>query len=323
MSEKQKLFIGIDLGGTNIGAGVVTPEGGILSRDKIKTKAEGGSDTVIERIAKIMDRVCDQAGVTHDEVQAVGIGAPGAIDVKKGSVIVAPNLRWNNFPLADSLSKHTHWPVTVDNDVNVGTWGEFCVGGGRHTEDMLGIFIGTGIGGGLAIHNKLYYGHHMTAGEIGHTLVKADGSLGRRTLENLASRTAIADILRKLIAANHPSVITELTEGNLSKIKSRVIAEAFAQGDQLTTLVLQDAAKYVGIAIANTVTMLSLPHVVVGGGLTEALGKPWIKMVNEQYKKYVFPHGHDCKVVASELGDDAGIIGAGLLACERLSQKSE
>ncbi|QQE11555.1 ROK family protein [Planctomycetota bacterium] len=321
MPNKHELYIGIDLGGTNIGAGVVTSEGAILSSDKMKTKAELGSDAVIERIAKIIDRVCEKAGVRVDDIKGVGIGAPGAIDIKTGSVIVAPNLRWNNFPLATTLQQHTHLPVTIDNDVNVGTWGEFKVGGGHNTNNMLGIFIGTGIGGGLVIHGQLYYGHHMTAGEIGHTLVKADGSLGRRTLENLASRTSIAAVLRKLINANHKSLITELTDGNLSKIKSRVIAEAFSQGDELTSRVLQDAAKYVGIAVANTVTMLSLPHVVLGGGLTEALGKPWVKMVREQYEQYVFPHGHDCNIVASELGDDAGVIGAALLAFDRFDSE--
>ncbi|WP_432799849.1 ROK family protein [Poriferisphaera sp. WC338] len=320
MSDSQKPYIGIDLGGTNIGAGIVTTEGKLLADDKVKTKAQNGSDTVIKRITKVIEKIVDQANLKMDDIAGIGIGAPGAINIKDGVVMEAVNLRWNNYPLAKILSKETHLPVILDNDVNVGTWGEFKIGGGKNTHNMLGIFIGTGIGGGLILHNHLYYGHHMTAGEIGHTLVKADGSLGRRTLENLASRTSIAQVLAKLIQSNHASIISKLTEGDLTKIRSRVIGEAFKQNDKLTKIVIGDAAKYVGIAIANTVTLLSLPHVVLGGGLTEALGEPWVKMVHEHYENHVFPHGHECNIVASQLGDHAGVIGAGLLAHHRLTE---
>ena len=321
MSKNHKPYIGIDLGGTNIGAGVINTDGSVLSRDKMKTKAELGKEVVVDRIIKVAEKVCRAAGITLDDAAGIGIGAPGAINIRKGIVIEAPNLRWSNVQLGNEITAKTKLNVILDNDVNVGTWGEFRVGGGKSTHNMLGIFIGTGIGGGLILHQDLYYGHHMTAGEIGHTLVKADGSLGRRTLENLASRTSIAGVLKKLILANHKSIITEITEGDLDRIKSKVIAEAFQKGDKLTTVVLEDAAKYVGIAIANTVTMLSLPDVVIGGGLTEALGKPWVKMIRDQYAKYVFPHEHKCNIVASELGDDAGVIGAALLAHDRLTQR--
>ena len=320
MEQKEKIYIGIDLGGTNIGGGIVTESGKLLASTKKKTKATEGSDTVISRIVKLIDKMLTEAKLNRKDIEGIGIGAPGAIDISKGIVIEAVNLGWNMFNLSHALNDATGLEVIVDNDVNVGTWGEYKIGGGKGARNMLGIFIGTGIGGGLILHGRLYYGHHMTAGEIGHTLVKADGSLGRRTLENLASRTSIAQVLAKLIRANHKSIITDLTNNDLSKIKSRVIAEAFRQKDELTTYVLEDAAKYVGIAVANTVTLLSLPHVILGGGLTESVGQPWVDMVRENYEKHVFPHGHECKVVACELGDHAGAIGAGLLAHHRLHE---
>ncbi len=315
-----KYFIGVDLGGTNIAAGVVGDDHAVLARDKKKTKAAGGEERVIERIAKTVLGAIEAGEMDKSEIGGVGIGAPGAIDIDKGEVINAVNLRWNNYPLADVLQKELDLPVTVDNDVNVGTWGEAVAGAGRKYNDMLGIFVGTGIGGGLVIGGDLYHGHHHTAGEIGHTVILGDAPKGRRTLENVASRTSTANLLKSLILSNHASALTEITDGDLDNIRSGALKRAYESRDPLTVEMLHQTAEYVGIAIANTLTLLSLPCAVVGGGVTEALGEDWLKWVRKSFKTHVFPHElDDCPILASELGDDAGVVGAADLARRRLA----
>ncbi|NJL31663.1 MAG: ROK family protein [Phycisphaerales bacterium] len=209
--------------------------------------------------------------------------------------------------------------VVVENDVNVAAWGEFSVGACKGVKDMLAVWVGTGIGGGLVLNGELFRGHHLTAGEIGHTVIHADAALGRRTLENSASRTAVVNQLVQLISANHASKITQIVGGDFTAIRSRVIAKALEMDDPLTRTVLEQAARYVGVAIANTVTMLSLPCVVVGGGVTDSLGRVWVEWVRQAFEEHVFPQElRKCRIVASRLGDDAGIVGAAFLARNRL-----
>lgn len=320
MAKADQRYIGIDLGGTNIQAAVMVGDGKLLARDSTKTKADQGAEAVIDRIEKVVDKVVATAGINRNDLAGLGIGAPGAINVNDGVVIKAVNLGWEDYPLAKTLKKRLDLPVLVDNDVNVGTWGAYRAGAAQKFSNVLGVFVGTGIGGGLVLGGELYHGYHMTAGEIGHTVVNADAPLGRRTLENLASRTNIVNLLTALINASHPSAITQITDGDLTKIRSKVLARAYESDDALTHRVIADAAHYIGIAIANNVTMLSLEAAVLGGGVTEALGKPFVKLVEASFKEHVFPAElADCPIVASTLGDDAGVIGAAWLARDRLS----
>ncbi|MFP4145011.1 MAG: ROK family protein [Phycisphaeraceae bacterium] len=317
MGDGKSLYVGIDLGGTNIQAGVMGPDQSVLARHKTKTKADKGTEAVLDRIAKAVTDLLDEADLSASDVGGLGIGAPGAIDVASGVVLNAVNLRWRDVELAKELGRRLDLPVTVDNDVNVGTWGEQQLGAGRDFDDVMGVFVGTGIGAGIVLDGRLYHGHFRTAGEIGHTVLSADAPLGRRTLEDLASRTAIVRQLTQLIRSNHPSCLPELVEGDLRKIRSRVLAEAVRQKDALTLEVIEQAAKYVGTAIANAVTLLSLPCVVLGGGLTEALGRTWVDLVRTAFSEHVFPWElRECTIVPSELEDDAGVLGAALLARE-------
>ena len=312
---KRDVRIGIDLGGTNIQAGVVV-NGKVVTRDSTKTKPKDGLDAVLDRIAGLAGDVAKAHGCDLKDVTALGIGAPGAIDVKTRTVAVAVNLGWKDVPLGRLLEKKTGLPVTLDNDVNVGTWGELRGGAGQGFDDVLGLFVGTGIGGGLVLNGQLVHGHHMTAGEIGHCVMRADAPRGRRTLEDLASRTNIVRHIVRLIETGHASELLELADGDPARIRSKILSKAYSRKDALTVEVVHDAAHYIGVAIANAVTLLSLPCVIVGGGATEALGTPWIKAIRESFAAHVFPPdlGKKTKIVASTLGDDAGILGAALLA---------
>lgn len=322
MPDSQTLYIGIDLGGTNIQAGLVTPDGEVLARDKTKTKAELGPEGVVGRIAKLVLGLLKDRKLGLDDVSAVGIGAPGAVDVGRGVVIEAVNLRWRDTPLRDMLASALGngirpEAIHVDNDVNVGTWGEYRAGGLERGVDALGVFVGTGIGGGLVLNGHLYRGARGTAGEIGHLWLDADARLGDRTLENRASRTAIVDQIVRLVKASHPSAIVDLCEGDFSKVRSKVLATAYEQQDPLAREVIDTAARTCGVAIANQVTMLSLGQVVLGGGLLEALGEDFAEHVRAAFVEAVFPFTlRDTPIHVAALGDDAGLVGAALLSLD-------
>ena len=307
--------VGVDLGGTNIQAGLVDAEGKIVARDSTKTKADDGPDAVIKRLCKLVSGVVDDADTKLKHVDAIGVGVPGAIDFERGVVVNAVNLRWREFDAAAAIRESLGRPVVIDNDVNVGAWGEYKAGAGQGFDDQIAIFIGTGIGAGLILGGRLHHGPGGTAGEIGQMVLHASGGLGRRTLEQWASRNAIANLVISLIKSNHPSAVTQITDGDLTKVRSKVLSQAYAQGDPLVREVLDQAARDIGYAAANAVTLLSLPCVVLGGGLVEAIDASWTDRVRRAFLDVVFPETlRESEVRVSTLGDDAGVVGAALLA---------
>jgi glucokinase len=317
--EGTRLALGIDLGGTNIQAGVINEHGQVLGRSKIKTDADGGFEAVMDRVAAAARQACEDAGVPMSTIHTAGLGVPGPIDPEKGVVVEAVNLRWDEAPVVMALSDRLGVPVYADNDVNVAVYGEWRAGIGHETPNMLGVWVGTGVGGGLIINSQLHRGAHYSAGEIGHMILIPGAHMGSRSVEHNCSRTAIAHELIKLIRSNHHSMVTGMTDGKLHKIRSKVLAMAYEQGDDLVRTVVDDSADRLGIAIASVVTLLSLDRVVLGGGLVHAIGKPYVDIVRDSVRREVFPESiRNITVEASVLGDDAGLIGAGLIAFEEL-----
>jgi glucokinase len=314
-----KPVVGIDLGGTNMQIGIVDADHSVRSRAKRKTKAAEGLDAVVQRIIDGVEEACRGVDLEVKDLAAVGIGAPGAIDPRKGVVLEAVNLRWTNVPLCDMLSRRLGIPVILDNDVNAAVYGENRLGAGENASELLGVWIGTGIGGGLILGGNLYYGTFFTAGEIGHTTLVPNNPPGSRSLEHNTSRSAIVERIVRLIRANRASIIPSLVNGNLSDVKSKTIAKAYHAGDELAIEVIDSAADLLGIAIANTVTLLSLGRVVLGGGLTEAMGESLVEKVRHAVRTRVFPDVcRKVEVVGTRLEDDAGVLGAALLASEQL-----
>ena len=311
--------VGIDLGGTNMQIGVVSGDHKVIGSAKRKTKAEQGAPAVLDRIAEGVQAACEQAKVPMDRIGGIGIGAPGPVDPRRGVVLEAVNLRWDDVPLADELSGRLGVPVTIDNDVNVAVMGENRFGAGQNAEHLLGVWVGTGVGGALILNGRMHYGALFSAGEIGHTILLPNAPIGGRTLENVCSRTSVVNRLAQLIASNHPSIITDFVKGDLSKIKSRTLGDAYAQNDALTRAVIDESADLIGIAVANAVTLLSIKRVVLGGGLTEAIGAPYVERVRASAAAHAFPDElAELEVVASTLEDKAGILGAAWIARDRL-----
>jgi len=301
--------------------GVVSPELKMIGEAKRKTKAEEKLEGVLGRIVAGIEEACAEAEITPNDLGGIGIGAPGAIDPNKGLVLEAVNLRWDNVPLAEILTKRTKIRTYLDNDVNAAVYGENRLGAGKGAKNLLGVWLGTGIGAGLILNGALYYGHFWTAGEIGHTILLPNMPRGIRTLEQNCSRTAIVERLVKLIRANQKTKVTAEVGDDYDKIKSRTLARHYREAereDKLVVEVVDAAADLLGQAIGSVVTLLSLPRVVLGGGLTEALGPVFVERVEKVVREVAFPDA--CKkvdVVESSLEDNAGVFGAALIAMER------
>lgn len=317
-TETQGLAAGVDLGGTNIQVGIMRSDARIVGRCKIKTDAEAGYEAVVGRVMRAVREACESAGVQTTDLACIGVGTPGPVDPSTGTVLEAVNLRWDNAPLRATLSERSGLPVTVDNDVNAAAFGEWRHGAGRGATDLLAVWVGTGVGGGLVLRGQPFTGHFHTAGEIGHMILMPGAAPGSRSIEHNCSRTAVSERIAQLIRANRKSSLAPIIrEGK--RLKSKALAEAYRAGDALVCEVINDSADRLGMAAGSIASLLSLQRVVIGGGLAEALGEPYVDRVRAATKREVFPSALKAiEVVPSELGDDAGIIGAGLLALHHL-----
>ncbi len=314
--------IGIDLGGTNMQFGVVDAGNRITGRARGKTDAGRGKDRVVDNIIKGIHDACRDAGVALDALGAIGIAAAGAIDMPRGVILCAPNLGWENVPLRDILQEKLPRPVVLDNDVNGAVWGEYRLGAARDRGDLLGVWVGTGIGGGLVLNGRVYHGGFFTAGEIGHTVVTPGGGPHRRTVEDRCSRSGMLREMRRLLPRHPDSPIARLDPQQDTTRGTQAIAEAYGDADPLTRHVVNKAADLLGLAIANWVTVLSLETVVVGGGVTEALGYPYLERIRASFRENVFPPNlRDAEVLMTELEADSVLLGAALLAREAISHK--
>lgn len=321
MPTPNKPFIGIDLGGTNMQIGVISPDLKLLAPAKRKTKADEGLEGVLGRVVSGVQEACQTAGIRVTDLGGLGIGAPGAVDPYRGMVLEAVNLRWKNVALAELLEKRLKVPAIVDNDVNVAVYGENALGAGNKCANLMGVWVGTGVGGGLILDGKLFYGHFLSAGEIGHTILLPNNPKGNRSVEHNCSRTTVVDRIVRLIRTGQKSSLTDEVGDDLDNIKSKTVAKHYLAGDKLIRDVVDTAADLLGVSIANAVTLLSLERVILGGGLTEAIGKPFVERVHKAAKDLVFPEScRKFELVASKLEDNAGVYGAAMLAMERITE---
>ncbi len=318
-SSKAEYLVGVDLGGTKILSGIFTTSLKCVGRAKMSTKAERGPDAVIERIAHCVQDAVDECDLNLKQVKGVGIGAPGSVDAENGKVMFAGNLGWKDIALKKDLEKQLDLPVFLQNDCNGCTLGVHEVeleGKPRH---MVGLFLGTGIGGGLIVDGKMLSGFNRTAGEVGHMVLEVNGpkcSCGNRGCwEALASRTALFRQVQEAVKEGQKTVLTEMLGNDLKNLRSGDLRKAIKQGDKLVEHIVEEAAKYTGIAVANLINVVNPEVVVIGGGLMDALENEMMHVVIETAREHAFP-GSDkgVKILASKLGDDAGITGGAVLA---------
>jgi glucokinase len=319
-STKAEYLIGVDLGGTKILSGVFKNSLDQVGISKLSTKSSRGVKAVIERIDRCIRDSIDEADLSMKQVAGVGIGAPGAVDFESGTVIFAPNMDgWKDVPLKKELEKLLGLPVFVENDCNIAALGVHVAELKAKPRDMLGIFIGTGIGGGLILNGKLYSGAAHTAGEIGHMVLEVNGPKcgcgNKGCLEALASRTAIFNRIKAGIKDGEKTLLTEMLGNDLGDLRSGDLRKAIRRGDKFVDKVVEDASEYIGIAVANLMNILNPNVVVLGGGVIEALGDEMMGVIVETARDYTMSGTNkEVEIVASELGDSAGITGAAVLA---------
>jgi glucokinase len=319
MPATKDYYIGVDLGGTKILAAVFRPDLKCLGTAKLRTRAERGPNEVMDRIARCVGEVVETCGLEPRRCRGVGIGAPGAVDFDAGRVIFAPNLGWKDLPLKRQLEKRLKVPVFLDNDCNVCTLGVFEKELGGKPSSVVGMFIGTGIGGGLILNGRPYSGAAHTAGEIGHMIIEVDGprcGCGRHgCLEALGSRTAIFKRIQAAVKDGRATQLLNIVGKDLSRMKSNHLRKALDAGDKLVKETVADAARYVGIGAANLINVLNPEILVLGGGVVQALGDDMVKPALATARQYIFPGAErGLRFLASKLGDDAGITGAAVLA---------
>jgi glucokinase len=316
---RSTLAGGIDIGGTGIKVGIVDRRGKVRARASVETNPHQGLEAVLVRALGALSTACTAAGITVDHLACVGVGAPGAVDADHGVVLEAVNMGWRDLPLRSILRKRLGVPVSIDNDVTLAVVGENLYGAGQKANDLLGVWLGTGLGGGLILNGQVYHGHFRTAGEIGRGVVLPWAPPGAGSLEQVCSRTGIVETLERLLRSGRESLIfkliggdaTQLREGKTKEIDSKVLAKAWRAKDPLTVEVVEHAAHVLGTAIGGTVTLLSFGRVVLGGGLTQSLGTRFLSLVRNAARKTIFPDRcRAVEIVHSELGDDAACIGA-------------
>ena len=319
-SSKGEYIVGVDLGGTKILAGVFKNSLECVGTAKVSTKSQRGVETVIERIERCVQDAVDEADLTLKQVAGVGIGAPGAVNFADGTVIFAPNMEdWKDVPLKKELEKHLSVPVFVENDANIAVLGVHVAELKAKPRHVIGIFVGTGIGGGLILNGELFNGSNHTAGEIGHMVLDVDGPKcgcgNKGCFEALASRTAIFQQIKAGIKDGQKTLLTEMLGDDLSDLRSGDLRKAIRRGDKFVDRVVEGAAEYIGIATANLVNVIGPEVVVLGGGVIEALADEMMSVIVETANDYAMPgtmKGVD--IIASKLGDNAGITGAAVLA---------
>jgi len=326
--KKAQAVVGVDLGGTSLFAVVMNPKNGnILGEAKTKTHAGEGAMRVLERMARVVGKAIKRSDLPRESIAGVGVGVPGPVDPVSGVVVRLTNLgpTWDVFPLRERYGQLLNLPVTVDNDVNVGAVGEHTFGAGQGTKDMLAIFIGTGIGGGIILDGRLFSGHRNSAGEVGHMSLMDGGPVcgcgEQGHAEALASRTAIERSIREQIASGHPSIVTELLEQKgRDDISSSIIGAAYESGDVVVINAVREAQHYLGLLIGACVNLLDPEVVVVGGGVLERMGEEYLKPVRGiAQQHYINKVDKDSvRIVVASLGDYSGAMGAAELAYRRL-----
>jgi glucokinase len=315
--------VGVDLGGTKILTGVVDAENRILGRAKRSTPAQEGGPAILRTIVECIDEAVEDAGLSRRDITAVGIGSPGPLNVEAGVIIFSSNLNVKNYPIGPELSAALERPVLVRNDVRVGGYAEFRLGAGRGFRQIIAAFVGTGIGGCVILDGQIVNGSTGNAGELGHMVIKAGGprcGCGLRgCMEALASKTAINRRIDKAVRKGLPTVLAEKMARRGGKLKSRDLAEAVTGRDLLALKEVQRAAHFLGIGLGSLINLFGPEIVIVGGGIAEALGEPYVEMVRAAARTHVLTDPQQTiRIERAALGDDAGILGAALLARENL-----
>lgn len=313
--NQPRYFAGVDLGGTNIAVAIVDENGVIYGRARKKTNLPRPYNEIFDDMALCVREAAQSSGLTMDDVEAVGIGCPGAIDVKSGIVEFSNNLDMHNAPIVEYMEKALGKKVYVENDANAAAWGEFLAGSGRNCNNMVMITLGTGVGSGIIIDGKLFCGAYGKGAELGHMTLYAGGekcSCGKSgCFESYASATALIKQTKAAMKKNPDSDMWKLAKGRLSNVSG---ITPFSAKDKAAKDVVKTYLGYLSEGLVNVTNIFQPELICLGGGVSNQ-GKKLVKPLQRGIDKYSLPRfgKENTKVDIAELGNDAGIIGAALL----------
>ena len=316
---RRRLVGGLDLGGTKIQAVLLDGKRTVVAEAKRPTPARGGGKGVVKALAETLEEVCDQAGVKTSDLTGVGVGSPGAIDARRGVVSGARNLPGGGAPIrmTAGLKRLIGAPAFIDNDVTVGVHAEYVLGAAKGAKSLLGVWWGTGVGGGLVLDGKKWEGRGA-AGELGHVVVKTGGArctCGRfGCLEAYAGRGAMELRARHLHKRGHRTDLFKIMEKRgRTRLQSGIWARALDHEDPMATELSDRAVEALGAGIASAVNLLDVSSVVIGGGLGTRLGEPYVARIREAMQPHLFVDDNPPVVALAALGDLGGAMGAALL----------
>lgn len=314
----RDIYLGVDLGGSNLTAAAISPSGAILRLNKTTTDSHNGVASTIEKIISVVRQVQTEVrGAAR--IRGIGFGVPGVIDCGRGVVRYSPNLPgWKNVPLAAKLRAALKTGAAIDNDANVAALGEQWLGAGQNRKHVVMYTLGTGVGGGIIMDGELVHGSCDGAGELGHMTILPDGPRcgcgNRGCVEALCSGTAIAREGRALVRNRPGSRLARLCGGKSAAVTAKRVFAAARAGDPGAHAIIRQAGSYLGIAVANVINLLNPELVIIGGGVSLA-GEEFLRHVRREVRRRVLSDLGKCsRVVKAKLGDQAGVFGAARLA---------
>ncbi|NLI57341.1 MAG: ROK family glucokinase [Clostridium sp.] len=310
--------VGIDLGGTNIAAGLVNMDGNIVYKDSVPTQRERPYQEIIKDMAMLTKKVIEESKVPMEEVKSIGVGSPGTPDCKNGIIVYNNNLNFRNVPIREEMQKYINLPVYVDNDANCAALAESAAGAAKGTSTSVTITLGTGIGSGIIIDGKVYSGFNFAGGEIGHTVIVVDGeqcTCGRKGCwEAYAAATALIRQTKCAAKENPESIINKLVDGDLDKVDAKTAFDAAKLGDKTGEAVVKQYIRYIAEGVINVINIFMPEVLVIGGGVCKEgdyLLNPLKEIVSAGvYSREEIPQ---TQIKTAQLGNDAGIVGAAML----------
>lgn len=323
--KRNRLYVGVDVGGTKIQAALVEESGAIVARERSRTPRTGGKERALRVVIQTVARLLKGEGVARTNLAALGVAVPGVVDPKRGLVVVTPNMSLSGAKIVSRLKTKFRVPVVLGNDCNLGTLGESWLGAARGAKSAFGILVGTGIGGGIVQKRRIWRGARESAAEVGHIVMAVGGPVcgcgNRGCLEALASRTAIERDIRAAVRKGAKTVLTDLLDGNLRQIRSGALAQALKRKDRLVTGVMRRASEILGHACLTVRHLLDPEAIVLGGGVIEACGDFVFPIVTKVVESDRLPGAREGgRILASALGDDAVVLGAVALARESVGR---
>ncbi len=314
----MKYYIGIDLGGTNIVAGVVDENYNIVAKSSTKTNLPRPEKEIAADMAKVSIQAVKEAGLDMSQIEWVGIGTPGIANSEKGIIEYSNNLGFNNTPMVEYIKEYIDKPVFIENDANAAAYGEFVAGAAKGANNAVCITLGTGVGGGIVIDGKIYSGSNFAGAEIGHTVIEVDGpqcTCGRKgCFEVFSSATGLIRMTKEAMAEDKDTVMHKITAERNGKVTARTSFDAMRMNDKTAKVVVDKFIKYLAAGITNTINIFQPDVLCIGGGVCnegDALLLPVKELVKDEV--YTRNSAKNTEIVIAKLGNDAGIIGAAFL----------